>query len=135
MFVVPSTGAGLLESKTEPLPNSFFDQNDLSRNLSKLFDPLIMINPGKSEDGKNIQVTTLKGVPLGYETMGVYYNRSLLESAVPAEWEEFNTLLRDSSTLSPVGIGLGGRYVTQAASIVSLFLVQNGITSLEKASE
>jgi ABC-type glycerol-3-phosphate transport system substrate-binding protein len=60
VFVVPSTGAGLLESKTEPIPDSLFDQNDLSRNLSKLFDPLIMINPGKSADGKNIQVTTLK---------------------------------------------------------------------------
>lgn len=135
VFVVPSTGAGLLESKTEPIPDSLFDQNDLSRNLSKLFDPLIMINPGKSADGKNIQVTTLKWVPLGYETMGVYYNRSLLDSAVPASWEEFNTLLRDSTAQPPVGLGLAGRYVTQAASIMSLFLVQSGITSLDKASD
>lgn len=50
VFVVPSTGAGLLESKTENIPGSMVDQDDLSRNLPKLFDPLVVITPGKNSE-------------------------------------------------------------------------------------
>jgi len=69
IFVVPSTGAGLLESKIEAIPDSFFDGQDLSKNLNRLFDPLLEITPGKSENGAEIQLMKLKGASLGYETM------------------------------------------------------------------
>ncbi len=93
--MVPSTGADLLASKTESISDSLFDATDISRNLNKLFDPLVEITPGKSPEGKDIQLTSLRGVPLGYETMAAYYNRAVLESAVPATWEEFETTLKN----------------------------------------
>ncbi len=49
VFVVPSTGAGLLESKIEPIPDSYFDGQDLSRNLNRFFDPLLEITPSKND--------------------------------------------------------------------------------------
>lgn len=135
IFVVPSTGAGLLESKTEPISDSYFDGQDLSKNLNRLFDPLLEITPGKTEKGADIQLMKLKGAPLGYETMGAYYNRSVLDSSVPATWEEFEPAFLDNSTNVPVALGLGSKYVTQSPSVASLFLVQNNIESIDRVGE
>jgi glycosyltransferase involved in cell wall biosynthesis len=49
VFVVPSTGAGLLESKIEPISDAYFDGQDLSKNLNRLFDSLLEITPAKSD--------------------------------------------------------------------------------------
>lgn len=50
VFVVPSTGAGLLESKIQPISDTYFDGQDLSKNLNRFFDPLLQITPGKSPE-------------------------------------------------------------------------------------
>jgi hypothetical protein len=63
--------------------------------------------------------------------MGVYYNRAVLESAIPTTWEEFDTTLKNAGQL-PVALGMGGRYIHQAPSIASLFLIQNGIEGVDK---
>lgn len=135
IFVVPSTGAGLLESKIQPVSDSYFEGQDLSSNLNRLFDPLLEITPGKNSDGKEIQLMTLKGAPLGYETIGAFYNRSVLDSSVPATWEEFEPAFLDNSTNPPVALGMGSKYVTQAASVASVFFVQNGIESIARMGE
>ncbi len=134
VFVVPSTGAGLLESKTENIPGSLLDQNDLSKNLPKIFDPLAVITPGKNSEGKAISLTSYKGIPLGYETMALYYNRAVLNETVPATWEDFETMFGTASSTPPAALGLSARYIQEAASIVSLFFVQKGFTNLTGAS-
>lgn len=135
IFVVPSTGAGLLESKIEAIPDTFFDGQDLSKNLNRLFDPLLEITPGKTDKGTEIQLMKLKGAPLGYETMGAFYNRSVLDSSVPATWEEFEPTFLESSTNLPVALGLGSKYITGAPSVASMFLVQNSIDSIGRMGE
>lgn len=135
IFVVPSTGAGLLESKIDPLPDTFFDGQDLSRNLNRLFDPLIEITPAKNDQGADIQIMKLRGAPIGYETMWAYYNRSVLDSSVPATWEEFEPAFLDTSVNAPVALGLGSKYITQAPSVASLFLIQNNIDSVVRTGE
>ena len=50
IFVVPSTGAGILESKISPISDTYFDNGDLSKNLNRLFDPLVVMTPGKSAE-------------------------------------------------------------------------------------
>jgi ABC-type glycerol-3-phosphate transport system substrate-binding protein len=137
IFIVPSTGAGMLENQIAPLSSSVVDMEDFSKNLNALFDPLIETKPGKSEDGKEIQIRTIKGIPLGYETIGVFYNRSLVSGGVPATWEELASRpesTEDGETL-PVALGYGNRYITQAASIATLFLAQAGIDSLTRLQD
>ena len=115
IFIVPSTGAGMLENQIAPLSSSVVDMEDFSKNLNALFDPLIETKPGKSEDGKEIQIRTIKGIPLGYETIGGFYNRSLVSGGVPATWEELASRpasTEDGETL-PVALGYGNRYITQ----------------------
>ena len=135
IFVVPSTGAGLLESKIEPISDAYFDGQDLSKNLNRLFDSLLEITPAKSDKWTDIQIMKLKGAPLGYETMWAFYNRSVLDSSVPATWEEFETTFLDNSENAPVALGFGSRYITQSPSIASLFFVQNNIESIDRMGE
>ncbi len=135
VFVVPSTGAGLLESKIEPISDAYFDGQDLSKNLNRLFDSLLQITPAKSDKWADIQIMKLKGAPLGYETMWAFYNRSVLDSSVPATWEEFESAFLDNSENIPVALGLGSRYITQSPSIASLFFVQNNIESIDRIGE
>ncbi len=137
IFVVPSTGAAMLESQIVPLSDSVVDMDDFSKNLNKLFDPLIDTQPGKSEDGKDIQIRSIKGIPLGYETIGAFYNRSLVSGGVPATWQELqaqNLTTEEGATL-PVALGYGSRYITQAPSLATLFMVQAGIDSVSRLQD
>ncbi|MFZ4461423.1 MAG: hypothetical protein ACOYN2_02535 [Patescibacteria group bacterium] len=60
IFVVPSSGAGILETKTANLPDSAVNIDDMARNYNKLFDDLIVTESGKSADGKEIQIRSIK---------------------------------------------------------------------------
>jgi ABC-type glycerol-3-phosphate transport system substrate-binding protein len=77
----------------------------------------------------------LRGAPLGYETMGAYYNRAVLDSSVPATWEEFDASFLVNAENAPVALGLGSKYITQAPAVASLFLVQNDVDSVARVGE
>lgn len=146
VFVVPSDGAGVLESKIEPIPDAYLSTDDFSKRFNRVFDPLITERQEKNEDGKEVTVSELKGVPMGYETMAAFYNLDLVSNAVPRTWSELAKQASESSVVSEegesdsagsvlVGMGLGGKYVQNASDLVSLFMVQNGFASYENLSE
>lgn len=148
VFVVPSDGAGVLESKIEPIPDAYLSTDEFSKRFNRVFDPLITERQEKDEDGKEVTVSELKGVPMGYETMAAFYNLDLVSNAVPRTWSELAKQASESSTVSGddgessdsegsvlVGMGLGGKYVQNAGDLVSLFMVQNGFASYENLSE
>ncbi|MDQ1344032.1 MAG: hypothetical protein QG650_752 [Patescibacteria group bacterium] len=135
VFVVPSDGGGILESKTEFIPDSYISTDEFSRNFNRVFDSLIVERQAKNADGKEITTSELKGVPMGYETMAAFYNLDLVTNAVPRTWSELGKQAgemssstdsgnaedseggsdggRESGKSSAVlaGIGLNGRYV------------------------
>jgi ABC-type glycerol-3-phosphate transport system substrate-binding protein len=130
VFVVPSTGSALLESKVQSISELFYDGTDLSKNLPKLFDSLVLIEPGINEAWKKVDFRSLKWAPMGYETMAMYYDRTVLNTAPPSSWSEFESLfLQGDMAATPAVLGFGSRYIPQAPNIVSLFLVQNGVNS------
>ncbi|MFZ3232482.1 MAG: extracellular solute-binding protein [Patescibacteria group bacterium] len=88
VFMVPSDGAGVLESKIEPIPDEYVRSEDFGRNFNRVFDSLVSERQEKDKDGKDITVSYLKGVPLGYETMAAYYNLDIVTNAVPRTWKE-----------------------------------------------
>lgn len=135
VFVVPSGGASVLESKIEYLPESVVNVDEFSRTYNPLFDSLVVLEDSKNKEKK--QSRFVKGIPMGYETMGVFYNRALVSNAVPATWNEFKEYVNGAGgqDFVPAALGLGSRYVPGAPSIASLFLVQNGIDSYSKLSE
>lgn len=100
--MVPSTGSALLESKIQTISEAFYDGSDLSKNLPKLFDALQIIEPGVNDAGKKVDFRSLKGAPLGYETMAMYYDRTVLNTAPPTSWSEFESLfLQGDMAMTP----------------------------------
>lgn len=67
------------------------------------------------------------GVPLGFETLGVFYNKSLIRE-VPRTWNDLDVLYNNGID-APVfisGLGLGPRYTPNAADIIALFYGRDG---------
>lgn len=60
VFMVPSDGAGILETKIEPIPDQYISTEEFSRNFNRVFDSLITERKAKNEEGKEIMVNELK---------------------------------------------------------------------------
>lgn len=152
--MVPSDGAGVLESKIEPIPDQYLSTEEFSRSFNRVFDPLITERQAKNEEGKDITVSELKGVPMGYETMGAFYNLDIVTNAVPRTWKELGKQAMDGGATASdtgdeeepqnassdsetvlAGLGMGGKYVQNASDLVALFLVQNGASSFESLGD
>lgn len=119
--------------------------DEFSKNFNKVFDDLIISTKEIDEDGKEKTVSGLKGIPLGYQTLGVFYNWKLVRT-VPHLWNDITTKNTPSSDDSDVNtdsnsdytdilLGLGGEYIESAPDIVSGLFLQNGITSYSGFNE
>ncbi len=95
VFMVPSDGAGVLESKIEPIPDQYIPSEEFGRNFNRVFDSLVTEKQEKDKEGKDIMVSYLKGVPMGYETMAAYYNLDIVTNAVPRTWKELGAQAQD----------------------------------------
>ncbi len=148
VFMLSSDGAGVLENKIEPLPSSVISADEFSKTFDRLFDPLVTERVTQNEEGKEITVSEIRGIPMGYETMGAFYNLELVSGSVPASWKELEERVADVSASdggeggyasSPervlVGAGLPGKYVPGASDLLALFLVQHGVESSERLND
>lgn len=63
------------------------------------------------------------GIPLGYETLGLFYNKGLLRD-IPETWNElealYNTNLGEGKY--PTNLGLGPRYTPNASDLITAFM-------------
>lgn len=91
----------------------------------------------------------MKGIPLGYQAMGIFYNWKLMRT-VPHLWNEIGKndagsfdategdgtqSVDDAPDYTDIMLGLGGKYVPGAPDILSLFLLQNSIPSYDKLAD
>lgn len=147
----------MLENKIEPVPSSVISADQFSKTYNKVFDPLLVDRTVKNEEGKEIVVSEIRGIPLGYETMGAFYNLDLVSGSVPATWKELEEEVKKTGNASSdsdgysdegsssngsdsdkkvlVGAGLPGRYVPGTADAIALFLAQNDIESSASLTE
>jgi hypothetical protein len=63
--------------------------DDFSKNFNKLFDDLLIENKEKDSSGKDKTIAGIKGIPLGYQAMGIFYNWKLIKS-VPRLWSDIS---------------------------------------------
>jgi len=96
IFVVNNNGGTLLENKMLAIPSSAIDIDDFSKRFAKIFDELVLSNKEKNEKDEEILVRYLKGVPLGYETLGVYYNWRIIKN-MPTTWSDIDKELQSYS--------------------------------------
>lgn len=146
IFVVNSSDGGLLESKILAIPSDIIHPDDFSKNFNKVFDDLVIENKEKDVSGADKTVSWIKGVPLWYQALGIFYNWKLVKT-VPHLWSEIGgnsdgttedgetQAINDSRDYADMMLWLDGRYIPGASDILSLFLLQNGIPSYAKLAD
>lgn len=150
IFVVNSSDGGLLESKILAIPSNIINPDDFSKNFHKVFDDLLVENKEKDDSGKDKTISGIKGIPLGYQAMGIFYNWKLVKT-IPHTWSEIGKSLESTADVTGDGetrtttdeapdfadimLGLDGKYIPGAPDILSLFLLQNKISSYDKFAD
>lgn len=107
----------MIESRIEPIPSDVLDFSDFEKRYDDIFLPLLV-----SSGAEDALTTYLMGVPLGFETLGVFYNKTLIRE-VPRTWNDLDVLYSKGtdSDVFVAGLGLGPRYTPNAADIIGLF--------------
>ncbi len=130
IFMVGAGEDSVIESRIEPIPSDVLDFSDFEKRYDDIFLPLIV-----SSGSEDSQSTYLMGVPLGFETLGVFYNKSLIRE-VPRTWNDLDILYNRGvdSDVYVAGLGLGPRYTPNAADIIGLFYGRSGKTDVRSLS-
>lgn len=121
IFMLRSGEDTILEDKIALIPSSVLDFSDFDKRYDDLFSWLLVW----SGAWKDKQIS-LKWVPLVYETLGVFYNKSLIRT-VPKTWIELENLYKGSITgIYPSNLGLGPTYVPNMVDIIPIWLRDAG---------
>jgi ABC-type glycerol-3-phosphate transport system substrate-binding protein len=123
IFMVEAWGDDILASKSASIPSEYIDLSAFDKHYEDIFLPLI-----ESEwEGKSLK-QSLRWVPLGYETLGVFYNKSYF-SLLPKTWSEIEALYGESTGRSffPTNLGLWPIYTPYATDIISAFLISGKV--------
>ncbi|MBP8016504.1 carbohydrate ABC transporter substrate-binding protein [Candidatus Gracilibacteria bacterium] len=137
IFVVNNNGGTLLEQKVVALPDDIINVDNFSKKFNKVFDELIIENTEKDKEGTEKTVSYLKGIPTGYETLGVFYNWKLVKN-IPATWSDLDEEIKNNGqkeNYATIGLGLGGKYVFSANDIFTLMLLQNKISNYRNLNQ
>jgi len=127
IFMLSSGEDAVLSTKIEPIPSSAINIGDFEKSYEDIFMPLIF-QQEQLENGKYIW-----WVPLGYESVGIFYNKSLIRE-VPKTWNDLDTLYTNGigNGVYPTNLGLGPRYTPNIADILWVSFIQKWINSYEK---
>lgn len=128
IFMVEWGGDDILESKTFPLPGSRSDLSDFDKRYENIFLPLLRT------EGEGKEITrSLIGVPLWYETLWLFYHKSLLRS-IPKTWSEVETLNQSNDKPSVVATNLwfSPTYTPNATDIIGYFMGKSGVARSTK---
>ncbi|QFR39392.1 extracellular solute-binding protein [Candidatus Gracilibacteria bacterium 28_42_T64] len=84
-------------------------------------------------DGEK-QVEFLIGVPIGYETLGIYFNRRYIKASELTSLSGLNSIiskLKDKKpNLIPIGLGNGSTVYNAADIVTQFFMLENGVSKL-----
>lgn len=121
----------VLEGKIEPIPGDVIPLVDFDKKYEDIFLSLI-----SSTGGTKNPKEYLMWVPLWYETLWVFYNKSLFRT-VPKTWNELDTLYNDGmeSGVFPSNLGVGPRYTPNMSQIIAFLFSWQNITSYKSMSQ
>ncbi len=122
IFMIEWGGDAILESKVFPIPGSVVDLSNFDKKYEDIFLPLLRT------DGEGKDLTrSLLWVPIGYETLWLFYHKSLLRS-VPKTWSEVETLAlsNDKPSVLATNLWFSPLYTPYATDIIAYFMGKNG---------
>ena len=128
IFMLSSGEDAVLSTKIEPIPSSTITIGDFEKQYEDIFMPLVFSTWSAWKMEKYIW-----WVPLGYESLGMFYNKSLLRD-IPKTWNDLDTLYTNGigNGVYPTNLGLGPRYTPNIADILWVSFIQKWINSYEK---
>ena len=130
IFMLSAWEDSVLEWKIDPIPAALVPLDDFEKKYDDIFLPLLSFTGSKENPD-----VSLIGVPLWFETLGVFYNKGLLRES-PKTWNAIESVYRDSSNgIYPTNLGLGPKYTPNAADVLGLFSWQDGNTDYENLSK
>jgi ABC-type glycerol-3-phosphate transport system substrate-binding protein len=122
IFMIEWNGDDVLSAKSVPIPEPYINLSDYEKRYEDIFLPLLWT----IWEDENM-VRTLKWVPLWYETLWIFYNKSFFPK-VPKTWNEVWLLYLTQSPFFPINIWLWPRYTPDATDIIAYFFAKNGVT-------
>ena len=127
IFMVQKNEYAPLESQLAKIPGDVIDITDFERRFDPVFSDLVITE--KNPDTK-IPTQSLLGVPLGYETLGVFYNRALLRNGAPGSWDQVELLYGQfPDGIFPTNLGLRRTFVPNISDILPFFLGESKVFS------
>lgn len=126
IFMIGAWEDAILRSRIEPIPEKYIDIWFFEREYDDIFLPLIV-----STGSRDTITRSLLGVPLGFETMWIFYNKNLIRE-VPRTWEEIDRLYERwiSRWIYVSNLWLWPRYTQNMSDILSLMLMRDGTKSI-----
>ena len=117
LFMLTSWSDKVLEWKREPIPNTVIATDQFEREYEDVFMELLT----GSTDEKDTS-TYLLWLPIGYETLGIFYNKALVRE-VPKTWDDVEGLYSKELgwDIYPTNLWLGPRYTPNASDIIAIF--------------
>lgn len=132
VFVLNNNDGNFFDQQVMGIDPSVLSPDDFRKTYETVFSN-DLIRKTKVED-KDVEF--LAGIPLGYETLGLFYNFREIKGKNLSTWAYINDVVREVSQdtgNSVIGIG-NGSTVEMVEDIISQFLLLDGIDNLSNAS-
>jgi ABC-type glycerol-3-phosphate transport system substrate-binding protein len=126
VVLVPNHGGYLYaDPYVTSLGENIIDLTDFEDRFHPLFVDELVFEEKQKVDGANKVVRGIRGIPVGFEPLGIYYNRALMPKA-PDFWKTIGDLLSDDAkknNVSAVSLGYG-RATPLSGDILPLLTIQ-----------
>ncbi|MCP4523400.1 MAG: extracellular solute-binding protein [Candidatus Gracilibacteria bacterium] len=135
-----SESTPLLEEYTAGINPDIINPNDFRKKFQDVFseDLISTVIIGEGEEAKEVEF--LKGIPIGYETLGIYYNKK--KQITASDFYSMSSFNSKVSILSkrysrdvPLALGNGSMVMNVSDVITQFFLLGNNITSIKDISK
>jgi ABC-type glycerol-3-phosphate transport system substrate-binding protein len=126
IVLIPNHGGHMyLDPITVSLGENIIDLDDFENRFHPLFVDELVFEEKQKVDGVDQVVRGVRGVPVGFEPLGIYYNRELMPTT-PQFWENIMELLsEDAKTNKVPAVSLGyGRATPISADIFPFLTMQ-----------
>lgn len=124
IFMLKKWEDDILESKVEPVPSDVLDFSDFEKRYDDIFRDLVY-STGSGEDKK----TVLQWVPLGFEALWIFYNKTLIRD-IPKTLDELDLIYTEwESDTYPTNLGLSPTFTPNMVEVYPLWLKKDWVES------
>ncbi|MDD2871388.1 MAG: ABC transporter substrate-binding protein [Candidatus Gracilibacteria bacterium] len=111
-------------------PNTI-NPNDFRKKYKLLFSDDLIITSGEGEQSQEY----LTGLPVGYETLGIFFNRRYIKEADLSSISSLNNVIsnikQSNSNIIPIGIGNGSTVHDSSDIMTQFFMLETDVSGLK----